>query len=115
MSSGLIWRNDFVTKLRLAIVAEWELESLQIQQPRAFSYDPSETFLSLQAAALRFHSQFETIKSERNGQSNITGGDDSLTVNTTRTASTNMTSLTGGVEWELTEQAAWEVRHLWYQ
>lgn len=95
--------------LRLAIVAEWELEALQIQQPKSFSYDPSETFLSLQAAALRFHSQFETIKSERNGQSNIAGGDDSLTVNTTRTAGTNMTSLTGGVEWELTEQAAWEV------
>lgn len=68
--------------------------------------------MSLQAAALRFHSQFETIKSERNGQSNIAGGDDSLTVNTTRTAGTNMTSLTGGVEWELTEQAAWEVRRL---
>ena len=98
--------------LRLAIVADWEShQSLESENdetigPRNFSYDPSDTFLSLQGATLRFHECFESIKAERDADQSaqrhaLQAGDD-ITVNTQR-------SSLNGVEWELTEQAAWEV------
>ena len=116
-----IWRcetDDFrsashaIQMLRLAIVADWEShQSLESENdetigPRNFSYDPSDTFLSLQGATLRFHECFESIKAERDADQSaqrhaLQAGDD-ITVNTQR-------SSLNGVEWELTEQAAWEV------
>ena len=74
--------------------------------PKNFSYDPSDTFLSLQGATLRLHACYESIKAERDANQltrrhALQAGDDT-TVNT-HCQSRN------GVEWELTEQAAWEV------
>jgi hypothetical protein len=60
-----------------------------------WSYDPSETFLSLQGAALRFHARFEAMKAEKAGilENSLNGSSGER----------------DGMEWELTEQAAWEV------
>jgi hypothetical protein len=104
----------------LAILADWESRQLNDRENNAtmmadsskFSFDPSDTFLSLQGATLRFHAQFELMKAERDADqlSRKTGaqhaGDESVADSTTVT--TNCQSL-NGVEWELTEQAAWEV------
>jgi len=116
-----IWRcetDDFrsashaIQMLRLAIVADWESqqslerENNEMSGPRNFSYDPSDTFLSLQGATLRFHECFESIKAERDADQSALRhalqAEDDTTVNTQR-------SSLNGVEWELTEQAAWEV------
>jgi len=120
-----IWRletDDFrsashaIQILRLSIVAEWErqqvLDANTPKHRKTFSYDPSDTFLSLQGATLRFHARFEAMKVERDTyprgsasqQRHI--GDASVADSTT--VNTHATSL-NGVEWELTEQAAWEV------
>jgi hypothetical protein len=116
-----IWRcetDDFrsashaIQMLRLAIVADWESqqplegENNETNGPMNFSYDPSDTFLSLQGATLRFHECFESIKAERDANQSsrrhaLQAGDDT-------TVNTHSQSL-NGVEWELTEQAAWEV------
>lgn len=91
--------------LRLAVVTDWEQRQQQTvdfsnEHLNSFSYDPSETFLSLQGAALRFHANFESMKAERDAKMNdgyarnIADGPDSLEYS---------------LEWELTEQAAWEV------
>lgn len=65
------------------------------KESNGWSYDPSETFLSLQGAALRFHARFEAMKAEKagNAESPLDGS----------------RSERDGIEWELTEQAAWEV------
>jgi hypothetical protein len=105
-----IWRcsaDDFrsashaIQMLRLAIVAEWESqrmlteELLPKESTNGWSYDPSETFLSLQGAALRFHARFEAMQAEKTGS-----------VNNPLNGSSGERD---GIEWELTEQAAWEV------
>ncbi len=104
-----IWRcatDDFrsashaIQMLRLAIVAEWESQRMMNEESfpkesNGWSYDPSETFLSLQGAALRFHARFEAMKAEKAGNAqNPLDGD---------------SGERDGIEWELTEQAAWEV------
>ena len=75
-------------------MTDWELRQQRangdIDQLMTFSYDPSETFLSLQGAALRFHANFDLMRAERDSCSGEGEGPDSL-------------------EWELTEQTAWEV------
>eukprot|EP00984_Skeletonema_dohrnii_P019310 scaffold9198_cov137-Skeletonema_dohrnii-CCMP3373.AAC.3 len=104
-----IWRcatDDFrsashaIQMLRLAIVAEWESQRMMNEESfpkesNGWSYDPSETFLSLQGAALRFHARFEAMKAEKTG------------VGVTPLGSSS--GERDGIEWELTEQAAWEV------
>lgn len=127
-----IWRcdtKDFrsashaIQMLRLAIVAEWEGQQLAGAERTGdelnvkFSYDPSDSFLSLQGATLRFHAQFESMKAEREasaisaGQRSKAGpeaGEESVAAADSPTVHTHVQSLSG-VEWELTEQAAWEV------
>lgn len=104
-----IWRcatDDFrsashaIQMLRLAIVAEWENQRMLNEESgpvesNGWSYDPSETFLSLQGAALRFHARFEAMKAEKEGK------DDNHLIGSSGEKE--------GIEWELTEQAAWEV------
>ena len=105
-----IWRcatDDFrsashaIQMLRLAIVAEWESQRMMggeesfPQESKGWSYDPSETFLSLQGAALRFHARFQAKKEEKAGIV-----EPPLSGNSVQRE---------GIEWELTEQAAWEV------
>ena len=131
-----IWRcriDDFrsaslaIQNLRLAILAEWENRQLNDRENKGtmaskiynssskISYDPSDTFLSLQGATLRFHAQFEFMKAERDadqlsrkiGAQQQTGEESSVAADST-TVTTNCQSL-NGVEWELTEQYAWEV------
>lgn len=122
-----IWRcntDDFrsasiaVQNLRLAILADWEDRQLNDRGNKGLaysliSYDPSDTFLSLQGATLRFHSQFELMKAERDADQlsrkigALQTGDES-SIADSNTVMTNCQSL-NGVEWELTEQAAWEV------
>ena len=65
------------------------------KESNGWSYDPSETFLSLQGAALRFHARFEAMKAEKIGVGENPLGSSS--------------GERDGIEWELTEQAAWEV------
>ena len=121
-----IWRtepDDFrsasraIQMLRLAIVNEWEhTQQQQQQQPRSttdsFSYDPSDTFLSLQGATLRFHARFESMKNERNQLMKGSGGSivgaDNIDGASHHSGTTHSQSL-NGVEYELMEQAAWEV------
>jgi hypothetical protein len=105
-----IWRcatDDFrsashaIQMLRLAIVAEWESQRMLNEESlpkvsNGWSYDPSEIFLRLQGVALRFHSTFKAMQAEKAGElenhvSGYVGGEKE------------------GIEWELTEQAAWEV------
>ena len=85
---------NFLQLLRLAVVTDWEQRQqnsdANIDQLMSFPYDPSETFLSLQGAALRFHANFDTMRSDRDAFTGEMEGPDSL-------------------EWELTEQTAWEV------
>ena len=107
-----IWRcetDDFrsasqaIQLLRLAIVAEWESQQMTVDAGGndTFTYEPSDTFLSLQGATLRFHARFESMKAERRNKMS------------TRERTGDNTPLDSqplnGVEWELTEQAAWEV------
>ena len=111
-----------IHKLRLAILADWETTQMKdrdhptgrIPANGKISYDPSDTFLSLQGATLRFHSQFELMKTERLADqlsrkigAQQLAGDESMADSTTVT--TNNGQSINGVEWELTEQAAWEV------
>ncbi|KAL7543186.1 hypothetical protein ACHAXR_012599 [Thalassiosira sp. AJA248-18] len=123
-----IWRcetDDFrsashaIQMLRLAIVAEWESQQLVDGEQKNHNYggyDPSDTFLSLQGATLRFHARFESMKAERDENRVATQkkvsqiGDESVADHST-TANTvsTLNSALNGVEWELTEQAAWEV------
>lgn len=133
-----IWRcriDDFrsaslaIQNLRLAILAEWENRQLNDRDNKGtmaskmynssskISYDPSDTFLSLQGATLRFHAQFEFMKVERDAdqlsrkigaQQHQTGEESSSVAADSTTVTTNCQSL-NGVEWELTEQYAWEV------
>jgi hypothetical protein len=106
-----IWRcsaDDFrsashaIQMLRLAIVAEWESQRMMNEElfpkelTNGWSYDPSETFLSLQGAALRFHARFEAMQAEK-----------AVSVNNPLSGSSS--GERDGIEWELTEQAAWEV------
>lgn len=109
-----------IQNLRLAILAEWrsrQSKNIKNNGTKArseISYDPSDTFLSLQGATLRFHARFESMKAERYADqvSRKMGalhfGDESQSVADSATVNTNSQSL-NGVEWELTEQAAWEV------
>lgn len=80
--------------MRLAVVTDWEKRQqnaeTDVDQLLSFPYDPSETFLSLQGAALRFHANFELKRAGRDAYAREAEGPDSL-------------------EWELTEQTAWEV------
>lgn len=96
--------------LRLAIVADWEgqqsIEGENGEGPKNFSYDPSDTFLSLQGATLRFHECFESIKIERDVNQSTRRY--ALQVGDDTTINTHGHSL-NGIEWEITEQAAWEV------
>ena len=84
--------------MRLAVITDWEIRQQNAEtdndQLISFPYDPSETFLSLQGAALRFHANFELKRANRGHDTSYAleaEGPDSL-------------------EWELTEQTAWEVR-----
>ncbi|KAL9191186.1 hypothetical protein ACHAXT_000892 [Thalassiosira profunda] len=122
-----IWRcetDDFrsashsIQMLRLAIVSEWESQQMLLERddaPTQFSYDPSDTFLSLQGATLRFHARFETMKAERDGlrasqRQALQLGDASIADSHTLHSHNTLNSQSlNGVEWELTEQAAWEV------
>jgi len=101
----------------LAIVAEWESNQIaeNNKNGNTFSYDPSDTFLSLQGATLRFHTRFQEIKTERDAIRKQVGGLDtngagesSVAADTMHSGTTNSQSL-NGVEWELQEQAAYEV------
>ena len=101
----------------MAIVAEWESNQIAAgdNENTTFSYDPSDTFLSLQGATLRFHARFQEMKTERDairkyvGGLDINGaGDSSVAADTLHSGTTNSQSL-NGVEWELQEQAAYEV------
>lgn len=75
-------------------MTDWERRQqdsdTNIDQLISFPYDPSETFLSLQGAALRFHANFDTMRADRDAYTGEVEGPDSL-------------------EWELTEQTAWEI------
>ena len=110
--------------LRLAIVAEWESQQIENNatgEHNYGAYDPSDTFLSLQGATLRFHARFESMKIERDaattgtanrgGSSSVHNKQSGLSVGGGSVAgSATVTSQSlNGVEWELTEQAAWEV------
>ena len=119
--------------LRLAIVAEWESQRRIHQEnvgfndnlsgrndlrsttsretngnngenaaSMTFSYDPSETFLSLQGAALRFHARFHSMWTERNAK---------LAAQKQASHAGEYATLeeSDSLEWELTEQGAWEV------
>ena len=106
-----------IERLRLAIVAEWESNQIAAgtNVNQTFSYDPSDTFLSLQGATLRFHARFQEMKTERDairkhvGGLDINGaGESSVAADTMHSGTTNSQSL-NGVEWELQEQAAYEV------
>jgi len=123
-----IWRcetDDFrsashaIQMLRLAIVAAWESQQLMDRENEGhqsqsqetpgrkhFSYDPSDTFLSLQGATLRFHARVESMKAERDA--NRMSQKKALQPGDGSTVNTHNQSL-NGIEWEITEQAAWEV------
>lgn len=109
-----IWRcgtGDFrsgslaVQLLRLAIVTDWEKKQqnadINNERINTFSYDPSETFLSLQGAALRFHANFDSMREDRAAKMSIREkSNDEYAHDVDEPDS---------LEWELTEQAAWEV------
>ena len=85
-----------------------------------FSYDPPETFLCLQGAALRFHARFEAMQAERSAkvddQKQESERVDRATVvdlyeeKNQQQQSQHFDPMGDhSLEWELTEQAAWEV------
>eukprot|EP00804_Cyclotella_cryptica_P007102 CCRYP_014537-RE/>CCRYP_014537-RE protein AED:0.03 eAED:0.03 QI:291/1/1/1/0.9/0.81/11/143/2162 len=109
-----IWRcgtGDFrsgslaVQLLRLAVVTDWEKRQqaaeINNEHITTFSYDPSETFLSLQGAALRFHANFESMRADRVAKMSFREKGDG--------ESSHDADEPDSLEWELTEQAAWEV------
>ena len=65
-----------IERLRLAIVAEWESNQIAAgtNVNQTFSYDPSDTFLSLQGATLRFHARFQEMNTERDAIRKHVGG-----------------------------------------